>query len=76
MPTTPPRGPLLDVAGAATYMGTTTRHIRRLISERRIGYVHVGGKVRFFARDIDDYLHAQIVGPITAELIERIGRHR
>lgn len=27
----PPRGTLLDVEGAAAYLGTTTRHVRRLL---------------------------------------------
>ena len=37
--TQPPRGALLDVDGAAAYLGTTTRHVRRLVEERRIPFI-------------------------------------
>ena len=45
--TAAPRRPLVDVNGAAEYLGTTTRHIRRLVSQRRIPHTKIGGLVRF-----------------------------
>jgi len=47
MGATSPRAPLVDVAGAATMLGITVRHVRHLIAERRIPYVKVGHYVRF-----------------------------
>jgi excisionase family DNA binding protein len=33
---------LLDVEGAAEYLGTSERHIRRLVQERRIPFTKLG----------------------------------
>ena len=33
---------LLDVAGAAAYLGTSTRHVRRMVGEKRIPYTKLG----------------------------------
>ncbi len=41
-----PSDPLLTVAQAGEYLGTSERFIRRLITERRIAYVKVGKYVR------------------------------
>lgn len=46
---------------AAGYLGTTVRHIRRLVSERRLAHHKVGRFVRFDARDLDSYLVANAV---------------
>lgn len=48
--------PLLDIRGAASYMGVTERFVRRLIEERRIPYYKVGKFVRFSEEDLDDFL--------------------
>lgn len=48
--------PLLDIAGVAEYLGTSERHIRRLVSERRIPHVKLGGLVRFNLDTIDAWL--------------------
>lgn len=45
--TASPRPPLVDVAGAATMLGISVRHVRHLVAERRIPYVKVGHFVRF-----------------------------
>jgi excisionase family DNA binding protein len=45
-----------DWAGAAEYLQTTERHVRRLWSERKITGYRVGRKVRFKQGDLDDYL--------------------
>ena len=38
---------LLDGSGVAQHLGITERHVRRLVSERRIPFVKVGRFVRF-----------------------------
>lgn len=52
------RAALLDVAGAAERLGTTERHVRRLVSERRIPFVKVGDKVRFRPEDLERWIDA------------------
>lgn len=52
--------PLLDVAGAATRLGCSERFVRRLVMERRIPFVKLGGtKVRFVASDLDEWIVGQ-----------------
>lgn len=48
---------LKDVAFAAAFLGTSTRHIRRLVAERRLAFVRVGGKVRFTGRDLRAFVN-------------------
>ena len=50
------REPLLDIAGVADYLGTSERHIRRLVAERRIPHHKVGGLVRFRLETVDQWL--------------------
>lgn len=40
---------LVNIADAAEYLGTSERHIRRLVDERRIPYVKLGGDERSMA---------------------------
>jgi excisionase family DNA binding protein len=47
---------LVDVAGAAAYLNTSARHVRRLVSERRLPHFKLGAKVRLSAADLDDFL--------------------
>jgi excisionase family DNA binding protein len=51
---------LLDVEGAAAYLGTTTRHIRRLVEERRIPFSKLGpgrsARLRFDTAKLDAWL--------------------
>ena len=47
------RGPLLTVAQAGEYLGTGERFIRRLITERRVGYVKIGKYVRLERATLD-----------------------
>lgn len=44
---------LLDCDGAARYLTTSVRHVRRLVSERRVSFIKVGGKIRFRRTDLD-----------------------
>jgi len=41
------RGPLLDIDAVAEALGVTSRHVQRLVSERRIPFLKVGRFVRF-----------------------------
>ena len=52
------RGPLLTVAQAGEYLGTGERFVRRLITERRIGYVKVGKYVRLERATLDAFVDA------------------
>ncbi|MET7769777.1 helix-turn-helix domain-containing protein [Nocardia sp. NPDC005366] len=54
----------LDVAGAAVYLGTGERFIRRLVAERRVVFYKVGGHVRFKVSDLEAYAQAGRVAPI------------
>lgn len=65
--TTPPaadRRPLLDWEAVAAILGTTPRHVRRLVNERRIAYVKVGRFVRFKAADVDAWIDDNRRSPI------------
>jgi excisionase family DNA binding protein len=48
----------LPVPDAAKYAGTSERHIRRLIFERRLASCRLGGRVLVFPDDIDALLEA------------------
>lgn len=54
------RGALLDVEGAAAYLGTTERHIRRLVDERRIPFTKLGpgrsARLRFDTARLDAWV--------------------
>jgi excisionase family DNA binding protein len=51
-------GRVLDVDGAAQYLGVTTRFIRRLIQERRVPFYKVGRFVRLDPADLDELLRS------------------
>jgi excisionase family DNA binding protein len=54
--------PLLDVRAAAERLGCSERFIRRLVQERRIPFVKLGGtRVRFVEVDIDKWVADQRV---------------
>jgi len=56
--------PLLDAAEVASALGTTRRHIQRLVTERRIPFVKVGRFVRFDPSELELWLDAQRVNPV------------
>jgi excisionase family DNA binding protein len=62
---------LVDVAGAAAYLGTSVRFVRRLVSERRIAFHHVGRLVRLDVADLQAYLDANRVEAIRPGLSYR-----
>jgi excisionase family DNA binding protein len=47
---------LMDMSHAASHLGTTERHLRRLWQERRISAVKVGRSVRFSIADLEAYI--------------------
>lgn len=49
---------LLTIDQLAGHLGSTPRHLRRLIAERRIPYVKVGGLVRFDSEEIRSWIDA------------------
>jgi excisionase family DNA binding protein len=51
--------PLLDINDAAVYLGTTVRHVRRMMSRGELATVKVGGKIRFEPADLRTYRRAQ-----------------
>lgn len=52
-----PYSQMLTVDEAAERMGMSTRHVRRLVSERSIPFYKVGRSVRIASPDVDAYLH-------------------
>lgn len=56
---------LLSVDEAASFLGTSVRFPRRLISERRIRFVRVGRHVRIPESALVEYVVAQTVEPVT-----------
>ena len=53
---------LLDVVQTANYLGCSERYVRRLIHERRIPFVRLGGrKIRFATRDLEGWVDEQRV---------------
>ncbi|MFC8046782.1 excisionase family DNA-binding protein [Nocardia sp. NPDC057353] len=48
----------VGVKGAAVYLGTGERFIRRLVAERRVVFYKVGGLVRFKVADLEAYAQA------------------
>lgn len=61
----------LTVVETAEYLSTSERFVRRLIAERRIAFHHVGRHVRFALTDLDAWLAASRVEPLTPEMIWR-----
>jgi excisionase family DNA binding protein len=52
---------LLTIDQLAEHLGITTRHVRRLIAERRVPYLKVGKLVRFDPGEIAGWLDGRRV---------------
>lgn len=50
---------LLTIDQAAERLNVTPRFIRRLIAERRIGYLKIGKFIRFHSGELDDWVERQ-----------------
>lgn len=61
----------LSVPEAAAYLNTSERFVRRLVAQRRIAFHHVGRHVRFAVSDLDEWLAAGRVEPITDATVYR-----
>ena len=53
--------PMMDINEIAALLNTNVRHIRRLVSERRIPHYKIGGKLRFGRRETHDWVASQRV---------------
>ena len=56
---------LLDIGDAAECLGTTERHIRALIADRKIDYIKVGRLVGFDPSALDAWIVANTVTAVT-----------
>ncbi len=54
--------PLFGVEQLAEYLGTSVRHIRRLVAERRVPFFKLGHLVRFRPDEIDAWLERDCRG--------------
>lgn len=54
---------MMDVDRVARRLGTSVRHVRRLVAERRIPFHKIGGKLRFDPANIDEWVAASLVPP-------------
>ncbi len=52
---------LLDMETVARWLGTSIRHVRRLVTERRIPYLKIGHFIRFDERDVEAWIDRQKV---------------
>ena len=50
---------LLDINDAADRLGTTERHMRALIADRKIAYIKVGRLIRFDPSALDAWIEGQ-----------------
>jgi excisionase family DNA binding protein len=50
---------LIDIEALARRLGVEVRHVRRLVSERRIPYIKWGRLLRFDPVEIDAWIDAQ-----------------
>jgi excisionase family DNA binding protein len=63
LPTTSTPAPL-TIEAAAERLGVTPRLVRRLVTERRIGFVRVGKFIRLRQEDLDAYLDEHFEPPL------------
>ena len=61
----------LTVPEAANYLNTSVRFVRRLVGERRIAFHKLGAHVRIARSDLDAFLMAGRVEPMTASTVLR-----
>ena len=56
---------LLDIKEAADRLGTTERHMRALITDRKIAYIKVGRLIRFDPKSLDEWIEANTITAVT-----------
>lgn len=52
---------LVDWTGAARYLGTSERHVKKMWAERKLAGVKIGKFVRFDTKDLDAFIDAKRV---------------
>lgn len=53
---------LMDISHASRYLNCSERYLRRLVQERRVPFIRLGGrKIRFSLHDLDSWVDAQRV---------------
>lgn len=57
----------MTVEEVAERLGTSPRFVRRLIAERRIGFTRLGRKVRVEESDVEAFIEAGRVEPMTVQ---------
>ena len=65
---------LVDIATIAEHLGVSVRHVRRLVTERRIPYVKWGNLLRFDPVAVADWISCKAVGPAVPD-VPRQRRH-
>ncbi|MDQ6945981.1 MAG: helix-turn-helix domain-containing protein [Actinomycetota bacterium] len=64
---------MLTTEEAAAYLGTTERHVRRLVSDHELSRYKVGGRNRFADVDLDAWLDARrIEGGVRRQSASRV----
>lgn len=64
----------LKVPEAAMYLNMSVRFVRRLVAERRIPFHKAGTSVRFAIDDLDAFMQAGRVEPITTRAVLHVWR--
>lgn len=67
---------MLTVEQTAERLGTSTRFVRRLITERRIAFTKLGRHVRLGSDDVDAFIRAGRVEPWTHRPASSPGKRR
>lgn len=67
---------LIDVEGAAAYLGVAPRFIRRLVAERRVRFVKLGRHVRFEVADLDRLIASGAVDAVERRRSQLMGDYR
>ncbi len=70
---------MLTTEEAAEYLGTTVRHLRRLVTDHELSRYKVGGRNRFADVDLDAWLDTRRVEggrPVSAPASPRSTRRR
>lgn len=47
---------MLTIVEAAEYLGTSPRHVRRLVTDHSLGHYKIGGRIRFADVEFDAWL--------------------
>ena len=55
--------PLVDIEGIAEHLGVSVRHVRRLVSERRIPFVKWGQRLHFDLAAVDAWVDQHRIEP-------------